>query len=76
MKKHEEILMVNKMCAHPELIRDMTREHRLMFGALAKIKDALPAHFGEGDDYLTQLLEFRRKADEALKLAWQQMGLS
>jgi hypothetical protein len=46
-----------------------------MFGALAEIKAALPEHLGEGGDYLSQLLEFRRKADEILKQTWKNIGL-
>jgi hypothetical protein len=54
----------------------MTREHRIMFGALAEIREALPLHLGEGQDYLTQLLEFRRATDEKLKQTWELLGLA
>jgi len=55
---------------------DFVREHRVMFGALAEIREALPPHLGEGQDYLTQLLDYRRKTDEILKRTWANLGLS
>jgi hypothetical protein len=54
----------------------MVREHRIMFGALAELREAMPAHLGEGNDYLTQLLDYRRKSDEVLKRTWEMLGLA
>ena len=59
-------------------LAEMTREHRILFLALAEIRaelDNVPV-LGVGDDYLSQLLKFRRNADFAISRAWEQLGLS
>jgi len=71
-------IITNKLTSIDELARQVSLEHKVMFGALAEIRDAIDAVpiLGEGGDYLSQLLEFRRKADAVLTRTWDSLGLS
>ncbi len=54
---------------------ELAGEHRVMFSALMSIRNSIPQDLGEGGDYLSQLLEFRRKVIDTVDATCEKLGV-